>query len=82
MDNIRGSALMVLAMAGFALEDTFIKFLSADLPVGQILFLMGIGGGTFGVPLLTLYNVAVHRAVATAAGFGLIIAIPSVIGFG
>ena len=44
MDNIRGSALMVLAMAGFALEDTFIKFLSADLPVGQILFLMGIGG--------------------------------------
>lgn len=44
MDNIRGSALMVLAMAGFALEDTFIKFLSADLPVGQILFMMGIGG--------------------------------------
>ncbi|MEO3417302.1 DMT family transporter [Roseovarius sp. CAU 1744] len=44
MDNIRGSALMVLAMAGFALEDTFIKFVSADLPVGQILFMMGIGG--------------------------------------
>ena len=33
------------------------------------------------MPLLTLYNVAVHRAVATAAGFGLIIAVPSVIGF-
>lgn len=51
MENIRGSALMVLAMAGFALEDTFIKFLSADLVVGQILFMMGIGGalvfGTF-----------------------------------
>ena len=44
MENIRGSALMVLAMAGFALEDTFIKFLSRDLPVGQILLLMGIGG--------------------------------------
>lgn len=44
MENIRGSALMVLAMAGFALEDTFIKFLSTDLPVGQILLLMGIGG--------------------------------------
>lgn len=50
MDNIRGSALMVLAMAGFALEDTFIKFLAADLVVGQILFMMGIGGAlVFGV---------------------------------
>lgn len=49
--------------------------------VGFLSVLMGIGGGTFGVPLLSLYNVAVHRAVATAAGFGLIIAIPSVIGF-
>ncbi len=49
--------------------------------LGFLSVLMGIGGGTFGLPLLTLYNVAVHRAVATAAGFGLIIAIPSVIGF-
>ncbi len=49
--------------------------------VGFMSVLMGIGGGTFGVPLLSLFNVAVHRAVATAAGFGLIIAIPSVIGF-
>ena len=44
MENLRGSALMVLAMAGFALEDTFIKLLAVDLPVGQILFMMGIGG--------------------------------------
>lgn len=49
--------------------------------VGFLSVLMGIGGGTFGVPLLTLCNVAVHRAVATAAGFGLIISIPAVIGF-
>lgn len=49
--------------------------------VGFLSVLMGIGGGTFGVPLLTLFGVAVHRAVATAAGFGLIIAIPSTIGF-
>ena len=49
--------------------------------VGFMSVLMGIGGGTFGVPLLSLYGVAVHRAVATAAGFGLIIAVPSVIGF-
>lgn len=49
--------------------------------VGFLSTMMGIGGGTFGVPLLTLFNVPVHRAVATAAGFGLVIAIPAVIGF-
>jgi uncharacterized membrane protein YfcA len=43
--------------------------------------LMGIGGGTFGVPMMTLFNLPIHRAVATAAGFGLIIAVPSAIGF-
>ena len=42
---------------------------------------MGIGGGSFGVPTMSLHNVPIHRAVATAAGFGLIIAVPSVIGF-
>ncbi|CUH80005.1 sulfite exporter TauE/SafE family protein [Tropicibacter naphthalenivorans] len=49
--------------------------------VGFMSVLMGIGGGSFGVPLMTLYNVPMHRAVATAAGFGLLIAAPSVIGF-
>ena len=43
--------------------------------------LMGIGGGTFGVPLMTLYNMPIHRAVGTASGFGILIAVPSVIGF-
>ena len=42
---------------------------------------MGIGGGSFGVPLMSLYAVPIHRAVATAAGFGVIIAMPSVAGF-
>ena len=49
--------------------------------VGGLSTLMGIGGGTFGVPLLTMFNVPVHRAVATSAGFGLLIAVPSVLGF-
>jgi uncharacterized membrane protein YfcA len=49
--------------------------------LGFLSVLMGIGGGSFGVPLMSLYNVAIHRAVATAAGFGLAIAVPSVIGF-
>lgn len=49
--------------------------------IGFLSVLLGIGGGSFGVPLMTLYNVPIHRAVATAAGFGVIIAVPSVIGF-
>ncbi len=49
--------------------------------VGFLSVLMGIGGGSFGVPLMTLHGIAIHRAVATAAGFGVIIAVPAVIGF-
>jgi len=43
--------------------------------------LMGIGGGTFGVPLMTLYSMPIHRAVATASGFGILISVPSLVGF-
>ena len=49
--------------------------------LGFLSVLMGIGGGSFGVPIMTLFGVPIHRAVATAAGFGLVIAVPSVIGF-
>lgn len=49
-DNLRGAVLMALAMAGFALEDMFIKLLADTLPVGQILVFLGIGGAlAFGV---------------------------------
>lgn len=48
MDNLRenfhGSLLMVAAMAGFALEDMFIKAMGARLPVGEVLALLGAGG--------------------------------------
>ncbi len=49
--------------------------------VGFLSVLMGIGGGSFAVPIMTLFGIPIHRAVATAAGFGVIIAVPSVIGF-
>lgn len=49
--------------------------------VGFMSVLMGIGGGSFGVPLMALHNTPIHRAVATAAGFGVLIAVPSVAGF-
>lgn len=49
--------------------------------LGFLSVLMGIGGGSFGVPTMSLFNVPIHRAVATAAGFGVLIAVPSVLGF-
>lgn len=49
--------------------------------IGALSVLMGIGGGTFAVSLQTLYGTPIHRAVATASGFGFIIAIPGALGF-
>lgn len=37
--------MMVVAMAGFALEDVLFKQLATQLPVGQVLTLVGTGGG-------------------------------------
>ena len=44
MENIRGILFMILAMAGFALEDLFIKLLSSRVPVSQILIILGFSG--------------------------------------
>ena len=44
MDNLRGALIMVLSMLGFAIEDMFIKLMGSDIPVGQIIFLLGVGG--------------------------------------
>ncbi|MFD1883778.1 DMT family transporter [Paracoccus pacificus] len=41
MNNLRAAGLMVLSMALFAFEDTFLKLLSASLPVGQVLAMAG-----------------------------------------
>ena len=51
------------------------------IPIGGFSATMGIGGGTLSVPALTLMSFPVHRAVGTAALFGLAIAIPGVISF-
>lgn len=44
MGNIHGAILMVLSMAAFAVEDMFIKLAAQSIPVGQILFVVGVGG--------------------------------------
>jgi len=48
--------------------------------LGAFCSLLGIGGGTPAVLIMTLNGVNIHRAVATAAGFGTIIAVPGAIG--
>jgi uncharacterized membrane protein YfcA len=49
--------------------------------IGAISAMMGIGGGTLSVPTLNLCGVPIHRSVGTAAGFGLVIAVPGTLGF-
>ena len=48
--------------------------------IGVMSALMGIGGGVFGVTLMTLCGKTIHRAVATAAGFGVAIGAPAALG--
>jgi uncharacterized protein len=57
----------VRAVAGFV-----IGFLSA---------LMGIGGGVMASSFMTVYGRPIHQAVATAAGVGVLIAIPGTLGY-
>ncbi len=47
MENLRGIVLMVASMAGFAIEDMFIKWAAADVPTGQILLLLSVFGTPF-----------------------------------
>ena len=57
MDNLRGIIFMMLSMACFAIEDTFIKLLSIRLPATQILFSIGFGGAFITLVLAVLLNV-------------------------
>lgn len=46
--------------------------------IGLVAVLLGIGGALMGVPLMRRNGIAIHRAVATASGFGLVVAVPAV----
>ncbi|MBB5984427.1 sulfite exporter TauE/SafE family protein [Sphingobium lignivorans] len=49
--------------------------------LGAFSSLLGIGGGTIAIIVMTLCGKSIHRSIATAAGIGFIIALPGMIGF-
>lgn len=49
--------------------------------IGLVSSLMGIGGGAVSNLVMTLHGVPIHRAVSTAAGMGVLIAIPGTVGY-
>ncbi|CUK00879.1 phosphonate utilization associated putative membrane protein [Shimia thalassica] len=54
MNNIQGILLVVFAMAGFTIEDMFIKQLSDPLPTSQILIWLGLGSSLIFAALAVL----------------------------
>lgn len=51
------------------------------LGIGGFSSMMGIGGGTLSVPIMTLCSYPMHRAVGTAALFGLLISVPATVAY-
>jgi drug/metabolite transporter (DMT)-like permease len=52
--NLEGIALMTTATAAFIVNDTILKFVMADIPPFETLFLRGIATVILGVPLLAV----------------------------
>jgi len=64
----RGSLWMVAAMAGFAVEDMFLKRAAATIPVGQILMIFGAGGMlAFAAMVARRGERVLHPAILTPA---------------
>ncbi|MEQ6334936.1 sulfite exporter TauE/SafE family protein [Sphingobium sp. MK2] len=81
-----------LMSLNFLLPKVGDKVISQDMPsgiarvgiaggLGTFSALLGIGGGTIAIMVMTLCGRSIHRAIATASGVGTLIAIPSAIGF-
>ncbi|MCJ2182753.1 sulfite exporter TauE/SafE family protein [Novosphingobium sp. 1949] len=49
--------------------------------LGVFSSLLGIGGGTIAIMVMTMCGRSIHKAVGTASGVGTLIAVPSTIGF-
>ncbi|MEQ9507277.1 MAG: sulfite exporter TauE/SafE family protein [Hyphomonas sp.] len=71
LKNVKVSDVMPAGIA-LAFIATFLGGFSA---------LLGIGGGTIAILTMTMCGRTIHQAIATAAGFGVIIAVPGAVGF-
>ncbi|MCA8884871.1 MAG: DMT family transporter [Rhodobacteraceae bacterium] len=60
-DNLRGAALMSLAMAAFTANDACMRAIAGHLPVAQVLFLRG------GITAAILFAIAAHRGLLVQA---------------
>lgn len=49
--------------------------------IGTFSSMMGIGGGTLSVPVMSLSGEPMHQAVGTASFFGLLLAVPGTLGY-
>lgn len=54
---------------------------AASAVIGGVSAVMGIGAGTLAVPALNVCGYSIHRAVGTAAFFGLLISVPGTLGY-
>lgn len=59
-DNTRGILLMLAAMAAYRFSDTFLKMMSAELPLFEALFLRGVGTSVL-LFVVALWRGALHR---------------------
>ena len=54
---------------------------AAGALIGFLSTLMGVGGGVMSSTWFTLYGRPIHQAIATAAGVGVLIAVPGTLGY-
>ncbi|WP_262695058.1 sulfite exporter TauE/SafE family protein [Kordiimonas aquimaris] len=65
---------------GSSLPSGVFRFSNPTL-IGFFSSVMGIGGGSFSVPYMTLYNIPIRRAVGTASVIGLVLSFAGTIGY-
>lgn len=65
---------------GTQLPSGFFRYVNPTI-IGFFSAVMGIGGGSFSVPYMTIYSVPIHRAVGTSTLIGLVISISGGLGY-
>ena len=81
---LMSSSFLVPRLSGYVLSDSMPGLAPRAAiagGLGTFSSLLGIGGGTIAIMVMTLCGRSIHRAIATASGIGVLIAIPSAIGF-